>query len=541
MKKLKIILLISLFVILPACSHFHYVKSEINFTNLLGGGSHVITLFVDSSNVGDESLESVQSKILPVLESNKPISELEIESFIQNDTLYFTFTYDFANIDEFETKAEQITGKEYSFETSKSIDPFYNVVTFSGLSINEEDFSYWAVKAIEDAQLFSYSNLTGSTSQQGTTIIFNGAEKYSSNGQFDVVSIWPIQEIKIHTSINRERELTRHITISLDKNSLNLDRLEVVNNEDILRYFQMKLDTITLGEGITFSEGKQSSNDTSVIYEFNATGTNTEKLAEFTDTLLLGFSTSMNLSYDETSKLISYEEYFYSNDYGYEEALGSNAIIHTFEFRSYNLINVDDQAYDKNIEYNFELKDNMIETSGNTYNINVDLKYNPILEMILIGVGVMVVLLIGIFLWLNHKKKHPEKHVKKQKAMPNVKNIAKVLNVNEQSVDILMPDQTILNVSKENMYENPQQNDHVEVFKSDSEIVVTLLSPIPEPSLAPKKDLNYVITEMDELTITIKNSENTLVIQKIDAYDHPQIGDKVDYFHNDELQMITKK
>jgi hypothetical protein len=498
MKKIRtVLLLISLLLVSSSCSQYHYVQSDLYFENFEGKGKHVVVISVDDSNTNDESLTSVQSKILPIMKANKPISDMEINSWIENKVLYFSMTYTFNNLAEFETKAELITGNDYTFTKTQNTDLFMKEINFSGLDLNERNFSYWAIKAIDDANIFSFDGLVNSTNGKGSYIYFNDQIVNDDYGSFALYDIWKIKGISIESSLSKSKVIKREIKFILDSVNANAGQIALINDNTITQFFQAKADSFLGSE--TFKVTKVQQENLEGVAEFTLSFSSTlpDEIANMTQKMILGLDVNVAFSEDETSKLVMWSESYDTSEYVSYSSILDTPIHYVLKLGDYRIKTVDDEAYIKDGTYDFVVDKNTITMDANAIRVDLGLKYDATREMMLILLallGVAALVALGTFFYY---KKNPDKMkaIKEKRALLKEQKAQKV-----------------------------------------SEAATPQVIDIPD-------DNQYRIVEIAEDSVVIKNPsiEGSIIVTMENAYENPQLDDKVDYFTDGESHYIQKR
>ncbi len=412
MKKIQKGMLLLIFIALfSSCSHYHYVESNLYFTNLTGKGQHIVTLSVNSSNTQGESLTSVQSKIVPIIDASKPLAEMTITSSIEGNVLYVSMTYPFSSLADFETKAELITGNDYTFTKTEGSDIFVKDVEFSGLDLDEEDFSRWAVQAIDDANLFDYDNLVSRTSGQGSTIYFDGNNVDDYYGDFVLYNVWNIENLVIENTLSKNLNITRKIIFTLDLNSAISEQVSMINDDTVLNFFQSKIDSTTQNETLKNVKVVKKVNqaDGKVDYVISFSSIDPSSISNMTTLLIQGFNDSVSVSVNETTNLVDWSEAYYgSGPESYMRAL-VNPIKYVLKLNDYKIKTVGSEEYIQGAEYSFTLENSKLMYTGNSAELILGLKYDSTREMLMMGAAALAVLGLLALIRFFYYKKNPEK------------------------------------------------------------------------------------------------------------------------------------
>lgn len=418
MKKIRIVLMLILIVtVFSSCSHYHYANSDVYFYDFDGSGKHISTITIPSSQTDGQDLWAVNNKVMPVLLANKPLEDMEVVSEVINDNLYIYLIYHFTSLTDMEEKAEFITGNDYTFTSYTNDDPFLKTQFFSGFSFNESDFTDWALRAVDNANLFSRDNLVNDTSNGGEYIHFKDIDVDSYSGEFSVNKFLTINSLKVESKLDKKLLLTRSITFEIDNSAMFAS--ERIDSAEILTFFQNILDTFESNQEFNEKGITELKEELFTKYTIKFISNDKADISNLTSEIIYGLTSSLDITINESSKLVKYNDYFYLDDYDSYISVLNQPLIYELDLGHYDIKKVNDSLYNEMNQYDFVINDKILRVEGTYFSLNLDLKYNYTFEIILYGsiaLGIIGVLYILLML---HFKKHPgakEKFMSKLKS-----------------------------------------------------------------------------------------------------------------------------
>ncbi|MEI7668445.1 MAG: hypothetical protein WCI62_05585, partial [Erysipelotrichaceae bacterium] len=211
--------LFSLFLFLVlATSCTHHVKGDLYINDFTGAGKQDVLISIKKTDILDDTktLESIRDEILPLIEAAKPIPSLDISNEIKSGVLYINFEFSFTDLADYEKKAEKMTGKALTVKMVEGADPFLNIVTFSGLAVDEIDFIQWAIKAIEDNGIYGTLDLNVNTVGDGFVTHFQGDVVELDGQSFSTIRYLFLNNLSIQNSVDDKMVITRKIVFAID-------------------------------------------------------------------------------------------------------------------------------------------------------------------------------------------------------------------------------------------------------------------------------------------------------------------------------------
>ncbi|WP_058486281.1 hypothetical protein [Defluviitalea phaphyphila] len=197
-----------------------------------GKGTRVITAFIDVMYF--EYIDGGIEALDEVLSSAKP-DVLDMDKYIDESGVYYIFTYSFNNIDEYNKKTEQITGKPHDAVYINEDSLFGKVCRFTETNPSY-DMTKWATDAIDASGIVTEG--TGTDLFELNNIYVNLPEYedyFYGNIEFINVGFeetYPADAIVIITKIGFKDTLDREINIYFDAYTE-----ETISREKLMNYF----------------------------------------------------------------------------------------------------------------------------------------------------------------------------------------------------------------------------------------------------------------------------------------------------------------
>ncbi|WP_058486284.1 hypothetical protein [Defluviitalea phaphyphila] len=198
-----------------------------------GKGTRVITAFIDEMYF--EYIEGGIEALDEVLNSAKPdVLEMK-KNVLEYGGVEYVFSYSFDNIDEYNEKTEQITGKPHDAVYINEDSVFGKVCSFTETNPSY-DMVKWATDAIDSAGIVEEGSGTDLFQLDKIYITLPEYEDYVY-GDVDTVNFnfeetYPVDKISVITKINFEDTLDREIHIHFDYYTE-----EKISKDKLMEYF----------------------------------------------------------------------------------------------------------------------------------------------------------------------------------------------------------------------------------------------------------------------------------------------------------------
>lgn len=513
MKKIRIVLMLILIVtVFSSCSHYHYANSDVYFYDFDGSGKHISTITIPSSQTDGQDLWAVNNKVMPVLLANKPLEDMEVVSEVINDNLYIYLIYHFTSLTDMEEKAEFITGNDYTFTSYTNDDPFLKTQYFSGFSFNESDFTDWALRAVDNANLFSRDNLVNDTSNGGEYIHFKDIDVDSYSGEFSVNKFLTINSLKVESKLDKKLLLTRSITFEIDNSAMFAS--ERIDSAEILTFFQNILDTFESNQEFNEKGITELKEELFTKYTIKFISNDKADISNLTSEIIYGLTSSLDITINESSKLVKYSDYFYLDDYDSYISVLNQPLIYELDLGHYDIKKVNDSLYNEMNQYDFVINDKILRVEGTYFSLNLDLKYNYTFEIILYGsiaLGIIGVLYILLML---HFKKHPDA---KEKFMSKLKSDSS--NIDDEDEEDKIDTRNLINTNfrDEVIFEELNEIENGIEPKSSNEDVnqENIESIKKDPLLTDDSVEDNDDSSIQYKVIMIKSNDNIVVLGRI--------------------------
>lgn len=513
MKKIRIVLMLILIVtVFSSCSHYHYANSDVYFYDFDGSGKHISTITIPSSQTDGQDLWAVNNKVMPVLLANKPLEDMEVVSEVINDNLYIYLIYHFTSLTDMEEKAEFITGNDYTFTSYTNDDPFLKTQFFSGFSFNESDFTDWALRAVDNANLFSRDNLVNDTSNGGEYIHFKDIDVDSYSGEFSVNKFLTINSLKVESKLDKKLLLTRSITFEIDNSAMFAS--ERIDSAEILTFFQNILDTFESNQEFNEKGITELKEELFTKYTIKFISNDKADISNLTSEIIYGLTSSLDITINESSKLVKYSDYFYLDDYDSYISVLNQPLIYELDLGHYDIKKVNDSLYNEMNQYDFVINDKILRVEGTYFSLNLDLKYNYTFEIILYGsiaLGIIGVLYILLML---HFKKHPDA---KEKFMSKLKSDSS--NIDDEDEEDKIDTRNLINTNfrDEVIFEELNEIENGIEPKSSNEDVnqENIESIKKDPLLTDDSVEDNDDSSIQYKVIMIKSNDNIVVLGRI--------------------------
>jgi len=404
----KKLLSVFLFLVL-ATSCTHHVTANLYIDDFSGSGRQDVLISIKKADLLDETktLESVRDEIIPIVEAAKPISDLNISTEIKSDVLYISFEFTFTDLADYEKKAEKMTGHSLTVKMVDGPDPFLNVVTFSGLAVEETDFIQWAIKAIEDNGIYGSLDLNVNTVGDGFVLHFQGNVTALSGKGFTTTRYLFLENLSIETTVDSDLLITRKIVFAVDPEQTIAQA--IVDGGKISTMFQQKILAFPSSVPFVSTDFEAPTAGGDLNYTITFSSKVAADITGLTNALIPGINDLLTLEAVEGTDVRKWQETTGPVSPSYTDVL-NNPIDFTLNFPGYAIKTVDTVAYDKTKTYSFEVVKQSLTMSNNSVNLNIELEKQKTSYLIYyIGGAVTAVVLIGgIILFVVLKKKKPK-------------------------------------------------------------------------------------------------------------------------------------
>jgi len=394
-------LFVLLLLVLSGCTHT--VDSKLYLDNFNGKGHQVLRVMIQKEDVPYE-LDVIRDAIMPVVEAADPLDDSTLtNSIVGGTTLVITYTFSFDNFNEYQVKVGKLTGRNDIFISAlEGEDPFINSVAMQGFVADPTDYMQWAIKAIEDAEIYGTIDFNPYTVAGDSTYTFADQDEMDLDG-FGIVidKLVNIKTLDINTVIAADQTITRDITLAIDPTQKYGQ--EMIDSEWAVMMIQAKLDALT-----TLLNPALTTKTVGGMYLIKASFGSKDplKITEATESLIPGLDSNLTFTLKEGTKIVEWKEDFAHVMRGYVDVLDTPIGYH-LSFKDYALKTVDGVDYDKTTTYPFELINTTLSLSADSFNLSIGLQKmdDPMMMYLLIGGGVVVVLVGGLLLMKGLKKR----------------------------------------------------------------------------------------------------------------------------------------
>lgn len=372
MKKRMIAVLFVLLLALSACYPYHDVNVKIDMTNEYSGTFALEFDLASSVLDEDETLESVQTKLMALLTSDNRLQSANLDSQIGYGYLFITYEESFSDKASLEALLGRLSGSKVVIEEETESNPILRESIITGIEDEVETYIQWVYDAIKTQQLFGSNSNSIATYLEGDVTVSIDGESYDADGirKIDPESI---DNIKQTFTYGKEGLIGASIDVAIkDSTTIDVDAIKAfydtvlkANNKAMASYDL----SVSEKDGLHhFVIDLVNIDDYYVIYLY-------EDLfdgALFIDVIDFGaedydkasaLSTLKDLNVDVT-KESEVEDYYYFDFYmrfsGSQYADITDRIETIIDFEGLDIVNVDGEAFES-----------LSPSDSNNYNGNV--------------------------------------------------------------------------------------------------------------------------------------------------------------------------
>jgi hypothetical protein len=245
---------------------------------------------------------------MPVIEAADPLDDSTLTNSIEGGTsLVITYTFSFDNFNEYQVKVGKLTGRNDIFISAiEGEDPFINSVVMQGFVSNPTDYMQWAIKAIEDAEIYGDIDLNPFTVAGDSTYTFADQEELElSSFGILVDKLVNIKTLDINTSITSDQTINRDIILAIDPTQKYGQ--EMIDSGWAVTLIEAKLDALTtlLNPAVT-TETKNGMYTIKVSFGSK----DPLKITEATESMIPGLDSNLTFALKEGTKIIEWKEDF---------------------------------------------------------------------------------------------------------------------------------------------------------------------------------------------------------------------------------------
>lgn len=402
MRKL-VFVIVALLLILAGCSPYHNTDVSINLDETYAG---VLTINGNiTASAAEQPLEEVQTTIVGL------INELDryagsVNSSIEDNTLSFVYTEEFANFDELEAIVLRLFEETINIEETVIDDIFKREIQITGLGFSATTFMDDIYDAIEARSLYGSDSTAPRTHHRGVSqpsITFKDVDY----GSGEMISIIDYKKILSHDLIIKVDDFENATLV----NTFKLE--DTIELEAFETYYKDRVSQLTV-DGITLETNLDKDNHS---IEFVATGV-THDLVEhfqsevFDQSVFYKFNAILddNQKPTKTFKLRLGQT---SYDFTLEERVLENSL--QLDLGNYKISSVVDSMTGEQTPYNkdefkYVFEDNVITKDDNSTLELIVVKHNPfaivftILKIVLGLLAVVAIAFGGLFGFKKYKE-----------------------------------------------------------------------------------------------------------------------------------------